>query len=143
MLQLAPERGIADIAEVALRHVGPEEAFTALTMRADEIKARLGADIIFFDFFSSPYNGAMEHEGWYTGASGGSLWDFGSGRIASGSSKTAHWSSSMNLTMRSRRATREAVRSTPHLKPRSWVRATPTSRGRTTRTRVVPHRVLW
>jgi len=41
-----------------------QSAIDALKQRGDEIKA-LGADIVFFDFFSSPYNGSKQHEKWH------------------------------------------------------------------------------
>ncbi|HEY5924852.1 MAG TPA: hypothetical protein VIV11_24395 [Kofleriaceae bacterium] len=47
------------------RHATGAQALAALKTRAMEIKALLGAEIIFFDFFNSPYNGSDAHKDWY------------------------------------------------------------------------------
>jgi hypothetical protein len=47
-------------------HDTGKHALDALQARADEIKNTLHADIVFFDFFSSPYN--EDHAGWYRDA---------------------------------------------------------------------------
>jgi len=44
------------------------DALVALKNRAREIKNVLGADIVFFDFFNSPYNDSRKHEGWHADA---------------------------------------------------------------------------
>lgn len=48
------------------RHASGREAEAALRARGEEIKNTLRADIVFFDFFSSPYND--DHDGWYRDA---------------------------------------------------------------------------
>jgi hypothetical protein len=48
------------------RHANGQQARDALKARAQEIKSQLHADIIFFDFFNSPYN--ANHDSWYRDA---------------------------------------------------------------------------
>jgi hypothetical protein len=48
------------------RHPNGQVARDALKRRADEVKNVMHADIVFFDFFNSPYNAG--HENWYRDA---------------------------------------------------------------------------
>ena len=48
------------------RHANGREAQSALEARARELKNTLHADVVFFDYFNSPYND--EHKGWYRDA---------------------------------------------------------------------------
>ena len=50
------------------RHESGLAALAALKQRAAEVQQVLGAEIIFFDFFSSPYNDSPAHAGWYEDA---------------------------------------------------------------------------